>query len=98
MVQVYLVGSTPSGTAESSSDALNVSATLSQTPSFQRTMSNPAERDAFTRGVDARLEMALSKGDTAMYKVLSALKGQIKNYPMPATDLYSSDEGFRAIG
>ena len=98
MVQVYSVGSTSAGTAGYSADAFGVTAMLSQTPSFQKAMSNPAERDAFTRGVDARLEMALSTGDKKMYDVLSALKGKIKNYTMPATDLYSSDEGFRAIG
>ncbi len=98
MVQVYSVGNTPKGTAEVKGDALSVSASITQTPSFRSAMSNPVERDAFTRGVDARLEMALATGDKTMFDVLSALKGKIKSYTMPSADLYSSDEGFRAIG
>ena len=98
MVQVYSVGNAPKGTAEVKGDALSVTASITQTPSFRNAMSNPVERDAFTRGVDARLEMALATGDKTMYDVLSALKGKIKNYAMPNQDLYSSDNGFSAIG
>lgn len=98
MVQVYSVGNAPKGTAKVQGDALSVSASITQTPSFRSAMSNPVERDAFTRGVDARIEMALATGDKTMYDVLSALKGKIKNYAMPNQDIYSSDNGFSAIG
>ena len=82
MSYVYSVGSTPKfGTAaETSSDALGVTSRLSQTATFQRAMSNPIERDAFLRALDARKEKALASGDKTMFDVISALSAKAKSY------------------
>ena len=101
MSYVYSIGSTPkTWTADTSSDALSVTSKLSQTPSFQRTMSNPIERDAFLRGIESRKEKALASNDKTMYDVLSAMAAEVKNYNVtsPITrDIYSNDNGFMGI-
>ena len=94
----FKIGQHNTGISATSSDALSVTSTLAQTPSFQRTMSNPLEREAFLRGIESRKEKALTSGDKTMYGLLSALTAKVKNYTLPANDIYSSDEGFRAIG
>ena len=98
MSYIYSIGGTPkTGTADTSSDALSVTSTLSQTASFQKTMSNPIERDAFLRGVEARKEQAQAMGNRTMFDVLSAMAAKVKSYESPVEDIYSSANGFRAI-
>ena len=93
-----VIGQVKSGTAASSSDALSVTSTLSQTASFQKAMSNPIERDVFLKGLEARKEKALASNDKTMYGLLSAMAAKVKSYNAPVGDVYSNDGGFRAIG
>ncbi len=94
----YVVGQVKTGVAASSSDALSVTSTLAQTASFQRTMSNPIERDVFLRGLEARKEKALAGNDKTMFGLLSAIAAKVKSYDAPTSDIYSTDGGFSAIG
>lgn len=93
-----VIGQVKSGTAASSSDALSVTSTLAQTASFQRAMSNPIERDVFLKGLEARKEKALASNDKTMFGLLSAMASKVKSYDVQASDIYSTDNGFRAIG
>ena len=94
----FKIGQVKNGVAAQSSDALSVTSTLSQTVSFQKAMSNPIERDVFLKGLEARKEKALANNDKTMFGLLSAMAAKVKNYSAPATDIYSNDDGFKAIG
>ena len=93
-----VIGQFKAGTAASSSDALSVTSRLSQTASFQKAMSNPIERDVFLKGLEARKEKALASNDKTMFGLLSAMAAKVKNYSAPVEDVYSNDNGFKALG
>ena len=76
----FKIGQLILGTKSNTKDALGVISTLSQTTSFQRTMSNPIEREAFLRTIESRKEKALANDDKTMFGLLSAMAAKVKSY------------------
>lgn len=95
MAAQVIVTVKPNTTGNCEQDYKSVSNTFINTPAFQKTMSNPIDREQFIRMTEGKKQYALENGDDELFKLLGSLVTVAKQYSHPKSNTAPSNSGTR---
>ena len=92
-----LIGKVNTGNGAKSADALGVSKSLTGTPFFQNTVSNPQQKKEFIDALELRRYRAMVNDNKIMYDLLGKLISATKEQDVAST-FAGNNQNFFAIG